>query len=361
MTGRDDPTKSRGATDSKLRLERDRADEEVLERSTSLGETADEVIERARARARLVLDLAREREDAALDVADAGAAERSAVDDARATADAVTAAEYAAADAALFDERSRRRRAVIQLLALEREETDRVLASERQLADHMVEVRDDMLGVVSHDLRSHLNGMLARTSLVLLGTLRPRDVAHEMQALQYSIAQMDKLLSDLLDVASMESGRMRVDRAPVDLCELVARELEVHRPAADAHSIRLELELPRSPVVVDVDQPRMARVLMNLLANAIKFTPQGGRIEVAVERLGSEARIRVKDSGPGIAADQLEAVFERFRRLDSRSRGYGLGLYISRSIVDAHHGRIWAESTVGAGSTFCVALPAPDA
>lgn len=357
MPQRVDPSNSRTVTDTALRIERDRADEEVFERSTALDETADHVIERARERARLVLALAREREDSALDATHAGAAERATVEDARAAADEVTAREHAEADAALFDERWRRRRAIIQLLALEREDTDRVLSSERRIADHALDVRDDMLGVVSHDLRNHLNNLLVRTSVVLATNDQP-EVAEHMQALQHSIAQMDTLLSDLLDVASMEIGHVRVDRTRTDLGAVVADEVGVHRPAAKARSIDLTLDIRHAPIPVDGDPPRIHRVLMNVLANAIEFTPAGGRIDVAVERRADEACVSVKDTGPGIAPDQLEAVFERFRRADSRERGYGLGLYIARSIVVAHGGRIWAESKLGEGSTFHICLPA---
>jgi signal transduction histidine kinase len=356
---RGDQKESRQVTDTKLRLERDRADDELAERSAALGENADDVIRRARERAGFVLALARDREDRALDATGAGTHLRAEIGEERTVADEVVQQEYAEADAALFDERSQHRRAIMQLLALERDETDRMLSSERRVSDHMVAVRDDVLGVVSHDLRSHLNAMLVRTSVVLMTHSQDVVLANHMQALQRSLGQMDLLLNDLLDVASMEMGRLRVERAPTDLAVVVADEVGVHRPAAEARSIQLDLEVHESPLVVEIDPARMSRVLMNLLTNALKFTPEGGRIEVTVERRADDAYISIKDSGPGIAADQLETVFERFSRSDPRTRGYGLGLYIARTIIDAHGGRIWVESKLGEGATFHVRLPVP--
>jgi signal transduction histidine kinase len=355
---REHPDQTRHSTDSTLAVERGRADEELLERSTALGETADDVIQRARERARRVLQLAREREDHVLDTAHADAAEKATVAEGRELSDAVTEAEYAAADAAVLDERSEQRRAIIQLLALERAETDRMLGAERRAADRLLRGRDDVLGAVSHDLRGHLNTMLLRTSALLLTHSQPA-IVDGMQALQRAIAQMDLLLTDLLDVASMERGRMRIERVPTDFTEVVVAELAVHRPAAEARGIELTLELRDAPIMLEIDPPKLSRALMNVLSNAVKFTPPGGRVDVVVERRATAACISVKDSGPGIAADRLEAVFGKFSRIDALTEGYGLGLFIARTILDAHGGEIWAESKLGEGATFHIWLPAP--
>ena len=352
------PNQPRHVTDSKLAAERACADDELLERSTALGETADDVIERARDRARLVLQLARKREDQVLDAANADAADKAQILDARDLADAVIRTEYAKADAALFDERSEQRRAIIQLLAHERAETDRMLRVERRAADRLLAGRDDMLALVAHDLRGQLSTMLVRTAVVLM---KPQQqiIVDNMEALQRSIARMDLLLTDLLDVASMELGRMRIELVPTDLADVVVAELAVHRPAAEARKVELTLDVRHAPIMLEIDPAKVSRALMNVLTNAVKFTPAGGRVEVVVERRATEACISVKDSGPGIAPDQLEAVFEKFSRSDAQSRGYGLGLFIARALVNAHGGRIWAESELGEGSTFHIGLPAP--
>jgi signal transduction histidine kinase len=352
-----DPNETRHQTDTKLRAERGRADEELLERSIALKEDAEEVVRRARERARAVLELARRREDDALDVAHAGSEAKAQIAQERDLADEVIRTEHVEADAALSDERAHRQRALLQLLALERDETDRVLAAERAISDRLVSTRDDLLGVVSHDLRTHLHALLMRAAVIIEGHSDDADLVLQADWMQRSVAQMDKLVTDLLDVATLDSGRIRIESASTDLVSVLADEIEVHTPAAEARRIRLTFEVHERPIMVEVDAARMSRVFMNLLANAIKFTPRGGCIEVSVGRDGDSAEVAVKDTGPGIAPDKLETVFERFRQVGREPRGYGLGLYIARTIVTAHHGRIWVESTLGQGSTFRVRLP----
>jgi K+-sensing histidine kinase KdpD len=188
---RDEAKNSRTVTDKTLGLERNRADDEVLERSTALGETAEDVIRRARDRAQRVLELARRREDHALRDANMANEAREQVVNERAAADDVLATEYADADAEILDELSRRRQAVIQLLALERDDTDRMLESERRDADRLVANRDDLLGSVSHDLRNHLSGLLVRTSFIITTHDDDAPLVSELRAMQTSIAQLD--------------------------------------------------------------------------------------------------------------------------------------------------------------------------
>lgn len=353
MAGSEDSKRSRTVTDTTLGVERTRADDELLQRSTALGEAADDVLARARDRARAVLDLARRREDLA---PDANRAARDAVTQERLVADDIIAGEYADADAAVFDERSARRRAIIQMLALERTLTNRTLASERRVADRLIATRDDILGSVSHDLRNQLSALLVRSSVVVLTHADDRALVDNIRGMQRSIAHMDNLLSDFLDIALMEAGRMRVARASMDVAAVVAEEVEIHRPIAEARSI--ELTLDATPVTVEGDAKRMSRIVLNLISNAIKFTPDGGRIDVRVAREDEDAIFSVSDSGPGIAEDELERIFERFSRLDEQMQGYGLGLYISRALITAMGGQIWAKSKVGEGATFCVRVPA---
>lgn len=357
MKGSDDSKKTRTVTDTTLRVERDRADAELQERSDALGEAADDLIRRARERARLVLELARQREDLALEANDAVGEVREQITQERLVADDVIATEYADADAAVFDERSARRRALIQMLALERTYTDRAFATERKLADKVVAVHDDMLGSLSHDLRNHISALLVRASVIVLEYQDDPSLVDNARGMQRTLAQMDGLLNGFVDIASMQAGGMLVDKSRVDLASVVADEVEIHRPIADERAIELTVHLPSEPIVLELDPRRISRVVLNLLTNAIKFTDADGKVSVRVERAEDGALVSVTDTGPGIAEDQLEAVFERFRRLDSRMRGYGLGLYIARAIVNAHGGRIWAESKLGEGATFRFRLP----
>lgn len=353
------PREARDKTDATLGVERHRTDDELLARSTALGEDADEVVRLARIRAREVLELARRDVDRTMADAGVGDEAMASVADERRLEDEALRAGHASADATLEHERERRRQAILHLLAVERAETNSTLATERTIADGLVAARDDVLGVVSHDLRGQLNTLLFQAAQII--EERPDDerLVRDAYLMQRTVAKMSKVLEDLLDLASMEGGRARIARAPTDVVAAVADEVDTHRPAAAACRVELSLRAGEPSLIAEVDRARLGRVVMNLLGNALKFTPAGGRIVVDVHRDGDEVAIAVADTGPGIAPDQLAAVFDRFQQLDrGRHRaGYGLGLYIARAIVDAHDGRIWAESANGEGATFRVALP----
>lgn len=351
---------NRQQTDLKLHSERERTDEELLERSSALGEDADAVIRRARERASAVLGLARRREDVTVAQSSAGAEVTAAIAAERARADEALLAEYSAADAAVGDERARRLRALIQLLAVERDETDAALAGERALADRAVAARDDVLVGVTHGLRAHLSTLLMSASSIIVMRSSDLEVVGIANTMMRAAAQMEHLVADLLDVARMESGPMQIRSAPADLISLVRDAIELNRAAAQARSVELALDASLPSFDLPLDAARITRVLMNVLNNAIKFTPVGGRVTVGVQRAGQDVEIAIADTGPGIPPDQLDFIFERFRRADAAAKrpGYGLGLYIARAIVTAHKGRIWAENNGEHGATFRIRLPA---
>jgi signal transduction histidine kinase len=170
--------------------------------------------------------------------------------------------------------------------------------------------------------------------------------------------RMNRLIQDLLDVKRMENGRLAVEARPMDLTVILGEAAEMLRPLAAGASLELQLETPDASLVVVADPQRIQQVLSNLVGNAIKFTPRGGRITVSGIQCRTEARIAVIDTGPGIAAEQLPHIFGQFWQ-GSRTdrRGIGLGLSIAKGIVEAHSGRIWVESAPGAGSSFFFTLP----
>ena len=167
---------------------------------------------------------------------------------------------------------------------------------------------------------------------------------------------MKALIDDLLDLASIEAQRFALHLKSVESRDLVEEALLAASPLAEAKRITLAVELIDVPRL-EADPERIFRVLSNLLGNAIKFTPEGGTITVRAERRGDDLSITVADTGPGIAADQLPHVFERYWKAQSTSQpGAGLGLYIANGIVEAHGGKIWAESSAG-GARFTFTLP----
>ncbi len=250
-------------------------------------------------------------------------------------------------------------------LALAQELADRAaLAVENarlyRAAQDAIQARDDLLGVVAHDLRNPLNAIIAAATLQR--RLFPADAndteRKAVSVILQSSERANRLVEDLLDVRRITAGRLTVHRSRIAARALLAECVETHRPAISAASMQLVIEAPSQRVDIWADRHRALQVFENLVGNAIKFTPPGGRITIGGSVEEDEVIFRVSDTGTGIAPGLLPKLFERFwqARTDDR-RGVGLGLSIAREVVEAHGGRIWAESRPGAGSTFFFSLP----
>lgn len=350
-----DKTVEREQTDASLRLEREKADAELGEKQAAIDEAADAIIEKARARADQVLAAARAKSDRQLRPPHAPSA--SAIDKERVREDRALRVERADEDETLRAERAES----LPLTSAEREETDKDLSRERDRADVALTTRDAFLGIVSHDLRNMLGGMVGFAALIAKGVSRENQdeqVVVYAQRIQRTGARMNRLLGDLVDVASIEAGALAVSREAADAALVVTEAVDNFQTQASAKGISLTAELGSPLPLVPFDPPRILQVLVNLLSNAVKFTPLNGTVVVGVERIADEVRFTVKDTGHGIPPEKLEAVFERFLQLTTNDRrGVGLGLYISKCIVQGHGGRIWGESRLGEGSAFCFTLP----
>jgi two-component system, OmpR family, sensor histidine kinase VicK len=230
--------------------------------------------------------------------------------------------------------------------------------SEQLAVDRM---KDEFISIVSHELRTPLGsirGSLGLLAAGLLGTL-PERGSHMLDLAIRNTDRLIRLVSDILDIERIESGRATFQLRPEDAGELVTRSVESMSPAAEAAQVRLTCDAESLPVEVDPD--RIQQALTNLVGNAIKFSDAGSEISVSVRPREQEALFSVRDEGRGIPADKLEKVFQRFEQVDvsdSRQKGgTGLGLAITRSIVRQHGGRIWVESALGEGSTFYFTVP----
>jgi signal transduction histidine kinase len=349
----------RESTDGSLRAEREKTDGELASKRTAIEEKADDVLDRARDKADLVVQTARNRADQNAEQQTAPEARR--LKKERAGADDALEVERLQADERVHFEREERKRALVSLLRLEREETDQHLLMERGYSDEALNTRDIFLAMVSHDLRTMLGGIALNAGL--LARRRQGDGDNDKgvsraEAIQRLTARMNRLIGDLVDVASIETGKLVVQPVRSDLTGLVKEVIETFQLSPAAQAITLALENPAPPMLALIDHDRIVQVLANLLSNAIKFTPKGGRVSVRVEAVEGAARVSVTDTGPGIAPDHLEAIFARFWQVGRTDRrGLGLGLYISRCIMEGHGGRIWAESVVGVGSTFFFMVP----
>lgn len=343
----------RKKTDESLRIEREKIDDVIKGDLTDVDETADAVISRARARSDEVIAAAR----AITDRAPGTIVRDALIETERELADKVLKKERAGADTTIREVRAGN----VALLSKEREETDKDLSSERDRADSSLGLRDEFLGIVSHDLLNIVTGVIGFADFI---ETRVSQENHVDQVLKYarniqrSGARMKRLIGDLVDIASIEAGMLAVAREVGDPAQVVMEALDTFREKAAAGEITMMAEIVPPLPRTAFDAARILQVLINLISNALKFTPPRGKVVVHVESTGDEIRFEVRDTGIGIPGDKLNAVFERFIQVAKNDRrGLGLGLYISRSIVHGHDGRIWVESRLGKGSKFCFTLP----
>jgi signal transduction histidine kinase/ActR/RegA family two-component response regulator len=240
--------------------------------------------------------------------------------------------------------------------ALAREKAAR---EEAEQANHL---KDEFLATVSHELRTPLTAILGWSNMLLTGGLGVEAHERALETIHRNAQAQNQLISDLLDVSRIISGKLRLDLRTVELPSIIEAAVEATLPAAEAKGIRLTTELNRRAGPINGDADRLQQVVWNLLSNAIKFTPEGGQIRVKLESVNSRVEITVQDSGIGISPEFLPHVFDRFRQADPGTNrahgGMGLGLSIVRQLVELHGGTVRAESEgVGKGTTFAVSLP----
>ncbi|MCC7104496.1 MAG: CHASE3 domain-containing protein [Chloroflexi bacterium] len=242
------------------------------------------------------------------------------------------------------------------------EELREALQNERDLTRRLQEldgVRAEFVGFIAHDLRAPLAAVRRYAELLRehAEQLPASDRARFLGVIETQARQAGTLADDVLTVARLDSGEMAFARASFDLSRLV-QEIALERAAgAEQHRFEIDAE----PALVEGDPQRLRQALVNLVENAEKYSPSGGRIRIRVELLGDDVRVSIQDEGIGISPAQLKGLFHKFARVEDRSTedipGTGLGLYICRRIIEAHSGRVWASSAPGQGSTFTISLP----
>jgi PAS domain S-box-containing protein len=231
----------------------------------------------------------------------------------------------------------------------------------RKDAEAANRAKDEFLATVSHELRTPLNAILGWARILRGGRLDEAGVTRALETVERNARAQAQLIEDLLDVSRIISGKLRLDVRPLELASVIEAAIETTRPAAEAKSIRVVtvLDPQASPVTGDAD--RLQQIIWNLWSNAIKFTPNGGRVLIRLERVNSHVEIIVSDTGVGISPEFLPHVFDRFRQADgSITRSYGglgLGLAIVRHLVELHGGTVSADGRPGEGATFSVQLP----
>jgi signal transduction histidine kinase len=380
----------RDRTDSGLDEERAKTDLALAGTTAEERLSADAELEASRAAADEVIRARRELSDARLRDGQAGAPQVSAlVDRERRVADRDKERERTLADSIVEHERQRvddvvrvereDRRLVDERLGTERAETDDRLRLERERTDEVVDDasallfyeqaaharakqavigRDERLALVSHELRNPLAAIVMNAQALLDAS--PADLATTRIAedVQAACASMSRLVSDLLDVTSIELGRLQVNLVPGDATGVLRDALAAVAPLVETRSLSVVTHLPQQALPARFDHGRIQQVFANLFANSVKFTAPGGTISVDVDQVGRSLRFCVSDTGCGIPSEDLFHVFDRFWQVGGvDKRGLGLGLYVCKAIVEAHGGKIWAASNVGVGSKFYFTLP----
>lgn len=232
----------------------------------------------------------------------------------------------------------------------------------RQEAETANRVKDEFLAVLSHELRTPLNPILGWSKLLQSGKLDATKTAFALETIQRNVNLQTQLIDDLLDVSRILRGKLLLNMHPVNLASITAAGIETVRLAAEAKSIQIQTYFDPDLGKVLGDAGRLQQVVWNLLSNAVKFTPTGGRVEIRLEQIDSNAQISVSDTGNGIEPEFIPYMFETFRQADStitrKFGGLGLGLAIARHLVELHGGTINAHSAgSGLGATFLVQLP----
>ena len=257
-------------------------------------------------------------------------------------------------DRGIYDELSRLNN---ELITLQRE-----LSKKNVELENLNQQKNQFLGMAAHDLRNPLSVIISYSEF-LIDQVRPEQ-AELITSIYRSSEFMLRLINNLLDVSAIESGQVRLDLQPIDLLDLIKRNLTLNRLLAERKQITLQLIAPDAARPMLADAGKLEQVLNNLISNAIKFSYPHSTVEVVLTVEGEQVLLAVRDHGQGIPASELDKLFKPFSRTSVKSTGgersTGLGLTITRKIVMEHGGDLWVESEVGQGSTFYIALPVSD-
>jgi len=252
---------------------------------------------------------------------------------------------------------------VSERVASERELRSRIEAAEtaRAIAEDAVRVKDEFLATLSHEIRTPLNAVLGWTKILLGRQVDPAMLSRALQVIDRNAVAQTRLIDDMLDMARIMSGKLRLEMQPVDLAVIAVGAIDVVAPTAAAKGIALLTNISTDQPWMMGDADRLQQIIWNLLSNAVKFTESGGTVTLSIARTDQMLTLRVEDTGRGIEPDFLPQMFERFRQADSsasrRHGGLGLGLSLVRTLTELHGGSVSASSVVGAGSVFTVPFP----
>lgn len=361
-------------TDVSLKYERNKTDNYLDHESQNIEDKSDEVIISNRKEADKKLKIQRAEVDSEKVKADRGSTPL--LDAERERSDCAQKIARAEEDKARNSERYQKRLVAEALLETERQDTDNNLLDERNRTDRATEqdsilivnaenalvTRDQYLAIVSHDLKNPLSAISLGTGVlkrsVLNGKSDQASIIKSLEGIERNVASMDRMISDLLDVEQMSNGVLLLRPTSCNVNNLLNECKDLFSPVIANKSFTMKISSCNDTIVANIDHDRILQVLSNLIGNALKFTPSGGTIELSAEQNENEIIISVQDNGPGIPLDKQESIFERFSQLKLNDRrGLGLGLFISKWIIEAHYGEITVSSVAGQGSKFSFTIP----
>ncbi len=375
----------RKKTNESLNAERDKTNESLTDVREKTEKKTDNLLEADRvsvdqsvAASRKKSDL---RENESLDSSDKSNRYKQ-LQSERRVADQATQLERVRSDAAHVKERDSKDELVNEFLEREREKTDKNLSFERTRADSEFEQhssllsaeiamhlktktsltsRDEFLAIVSHDLKNPI-GIASSCAAMLLEDDSFKEMGSEIRSWIQVIKRNNdmalRLISDLLDMEQVAEGKLQIKLGRHNIGQIIRESIESFGQLATAKKITLKFISPEVSGEILCDRDRIMQVISNLIGNAVKFTPDGGSISINASFSESELQVSVSDTGPGIPVDKKEKIFERFVQLSRNGRkGLGLGLHISKMLIEAHKGRLWVQSEIGHGSNFIFALP----
>jgi signal transduction histidine kinase len=369
-------SRHRDRTDQSLSIERNKTNDSIdktrrqAEEKTDLKVESERIAADSQTRAdRKTTDAKRDREGFQQDGAQ--------LHEERKTSDYKLERERVKADAAINKERDEVDSATIEFLKRERGQTDANLKNERdeedlhsvnimknlstEVSEHLktkvsVTSRDELIAILSHDLRNPI-GTISATAELLADDSEQDDKKKWVDIIKRNADRALQLIEDIFAMENIAQGKFKLKLEKQSLKQLLAEVVDTSLVAARGKSLTLKLEIPEDDADVVFDYARMMQVLSNVVGNAVKFTLPGGTVTVGMQKKGNDVLIFVRDNGPGIPESKRKIIFNRFSQIGSKDRaGLGLGLYIAKIFIEAHHGQIWVEPAKGGGSVFYISL-----